>query len=169
MPIEAVQVQLFEDGEGSYRLTFERLLPLKSEDPFDLTVKETEAKIAGGRKPKKPAILKTLLENEIIEDGQVLWYHPSQLTADAKHVWSPDNIAFRVVLDVSTGKPLFRWKPIEDAPEELLSPSMAWFSIMDAVLPGRYTTKIGSPVFNHYSLEAGGPTLEDIAHENGLW
>lgn len=40
MRIEAVQVQLFEDGDGRLQLTFERLLPLKSDDEFDLTIKE---------------------------------------------------------------------------------------------------------------------------------
>jgi hypothetical protein len=70
MPIEAIQVQLFEDAGGRYQLTFERLLPLKSDDAFDLTVKETEERIAGVSRPKRPAILKTLLENGIIEPGR---------------------------------------------------------------------------------------------------
>jgi hypothetical protein len=42
MPIEAIQDQLVEDGRGRYQLTFERLLPLKSDDAFDLTVKAAE-------------------------------------------------------------------------------------------------------------------------------
>jgi hypothetical protein len=108
MPIEAIQVQLFEESAGRYQLTFERLLPLKSDDAFDLTVRTAEAK-AVIEKQKKPAILKALLENGIIEHGQDLWYHPSQLPADAKHLFDSDNIAFRVLLDTSTGKPMFRW------------------------------------------------------------
>jgi hypothetical protein len=35
--------------------------------------------------------------------------------------------------------------------------------------PGRYTTPVGSPVFNHYSLTPGGPTLEEIAQDAGVW
>lgn len=45
---------------------------------------------------------------------------------------------------------------------------MAWFSILGVVLPGRYMTGTGSPVFNHYSLEPGGPTLETIAVDAGV-
>jgi hypothetical protein len=44
-------------------------------------VKATEEKIAGAGKPKKPAILKTLLENEIISSGQTLYLHPDVLPA----------------------------------------------------------------------------------------
>ena len=47
MPIEAIQCQLFEDASGVHSLTFERLLPLKSDDAFDLTVKAAEGKRAG--------------------------------------------------------------------------------------------------------------------------
>ena len=39
MPIEAIQVLLFEDAAGRFHFTFERLLPLKSEAAFDLKVK----------------------------------------------------------------------------------------------------------------------------------
>lgn len=169
MPIEAIQVQLFADSEHRYQLTFERLLPLKSDDAFDLTIKATEERLATTHKRKKPAILKTLLENELLVPDQALWYHPSKLPQDAKHVFDPENVAFRVILAAANGKPAFRWKASESGPEELLVPSEAWFYILDAVLPGRYTTKGGAPIYNHYSVDPGGPTLEEIALENGVW
>jgi hypothetical protein len=111
MPIEAIQVQIFEDAPQQYGLTFERLLPLKSDDAFDLTIKASEEKIAGGGAPKRTAILKTLLENEVIADGQKLWLHPGVLTADIKHKFDPNNVALQVTLDISTEKPMFRWRP----------------------------------------------------------
>ena len=129
MPIEAIQVQLFEDAGGRYQLTFERLLPLKSDDAFDLTVKAAEERIAGVVTPKRPAILKTLLENGILEPGQKLWLHPNIFTADEKHLFDPDNPIFELTLDVSEGRPMFRWRRTPDAPGELLSPSLAWFPI----------------------------------------
>ena len=116
MPIEAIQVQLFEDAGGRYQLTFERLLPLKSDDAFDLTVKAAEERIAGVAKPKRPAILKTLLENGIIEPGQKLWLHPNIFTADEKHLFDPNNPIFELTLDVSEGRPMFRWRPLARCP-----------------------------------------------------
>jgi hypothetical protein len=169
MPIEAIQVQLYEDNKGLYQLTFERLLPLKSDDAFDLTVKLAEERIAGLSRPKKPAILKALLEHEAIEDGQKLWLHPSVFAAADKHLFDPENVVFQLILVVSNGKPMFRWRPTPSAPEQLLSPSRAWFSIFGHVLPGKYTNAVASPVFNHYSLEPGGPTLGEIAEQQGIW
>jgi hypothetical protein len=169
MPIEAIQVQLYEDDEQRLELTFERLLPLKSEDQFDLTIKVAEERIAGVGKPQRPAILKTLLENGIIKDGQELWLHPSKLPADSKHVWDPKNIAFRVVLDASGGQPRFRWRPTADSPEEVLAPSAAWFPIFQTVLPDKEYIDTGAPVFNHYSVEPEGPTLGEVALEHGVW
>jgi hypothetical protein len=169
MPIEAIQVQLFEDAAGRYQLTFERLLPLKSDDAFDLTVKVAEERIAGISKPKKPAILKALLENEIIQPGQKLWLHPTAFAAADKHLFDPENVVFQVSLEVRDGKPMFRWRRAPDAPEKVLSPSRAWFPIFQEVLPGKYMNEVASPVFNHFSLEPGGPTLGEIAEQHGIW
>lgn len=170
MPIEAIQCQLFEDGSGKLSLTFERLLPLKSDDAFDLTIKEAEEKkVVHGTTRRRPAILKTLLENGLIEEGQYLWLHPDVFIPELRHHWVPTDTRLRITLDLSTGKPLFRWDPGNGAEPQLLSPSMAWFPIFEAVVPGRYTNPVGSPVYNHYSIEPGGPTLEKIALENDLW
>lgn len=172
MPIEAIQVQLFEDSDGRFQLTFERLLPLKSDDAFDLTIKAAQEKIAGVTGgPKKPAILKTMFENGLITDGQELWYHPSALPTDSKHLFDPSNPnpVFRVELDCSNGQLMFRWKRATDAPEEVMRPSLAWWPILNEVLPGRYPNRAGSPVYNHYSIEPGGPTLSEVAADAGVW
>jgi hypothetical protein len=169
MPIEAIQVQLFEDAGGRYQLTFERLLPLKSDDAFDLTVKAAEERIAGISRPKRPAILKTLLEHGVIQPGQKLWLHPSIFQADDRHLFDPDNPIFQLTLDLSEGSPKFRWRRSPDAPEELLWPSFAWFPILQEVLPGKHTDEVATSVYNRYSLEPGGPTLGEVAEEHGIW
>jgi hypothetical protein len=168
VPIEAIEVQLFEDAENRLHLTFERLLPLKSEDAFDLTVKAAEEKIAGGGTKKVP-ILKTLLQNGLIEHGQKFWFNPNILANDIKPVFDPNNIVFQVIFDATNGKPMFRWRPAPDADDQLLSPSMTWFYILDAVLPGKYTTKTASPVFNHYTTAPNGQTLGELAVAQGVW
>ena len=111
IPIEAIQVQLCEDAGGRYQLTFERLLPLKSEDAFDLTVRAAEERIARVSRPRRPAILKTLLENGILEPGQKLWLRPKHFSPDEKHLFDPDNPIFEVTLDLSEGRPCFAGVP----------------------------------------------------------
>ena len=168
MPIEAIQVQLYEDAGGRYQLTFERLLPLKSEDAFDLTVRAAEERIRVSR-PRRPAILKTLLENGILEPGQKLWLHPSIFAPDEKHLFDPDNPIFEVTLDLSEGRPLFRWRPAADAPDELLVPSVAWWSILQQFLADKYPEAFHVPVHSRYSLEPAGATLGELAEQHGVW
>jgi hypothetical protein len=170
MPIEAIQCQLFEDANGTRSLTFERLLPLKSDDVFDLTVKAAEERKAGtSLTPRRPAILKTLLEHGLIADGQELWLHPNVLPNELKHVFDSSDARFRVHVDLSDGKTRFRWDPGNGQPAELLPPSLAWFSILAAVIPGRYTKAVNAQVFDYYSIEAGGKTLGEIAIDAGVW
>lgn len=130
---------------------------LSVEDAFDLTVSAAEERVAGVSKPKRPAILKTLLENGILEPGQKLWLHPNIFTGDERHLFDPDNPIFELTLDVSEGRPMFRWCRTQDAPGELLSPSLAWFPIFEEILPGKYPEAFHTPVYNRYSLEPGGP------------
>ena len=114
-------------------------------------------------------MLKALLESELMEPGQKLWLHPNVFASEDKHLFDPNNVVFQLTLDVIEGKPMFRWRRAVDAPEELLSPSRAWFPIFEVVLPGRYTNEVASPVFNHYSLEPAGPTRGEIAEQHGIW
>lgn len=169
MPIEAIQCQLFEDASGARSLTFERLLPLKSDDVFDLTVKAAEERKAGGSTQRRPAILKTLIEHGLIADGQELWLHPTVLPNESRHLFDSTDTRFRVHVDLSDGKTRFRWDADSEQPDELLPPSLAWFSILAAVIPGRYTKAVNSPVYSSYSLEPDGPTLEEIAIDAGVW
>ena len=64
---------------------------------------------------------------------------------------------------------MFRWRRAADAPEELLSPSLAWFPIFQQLLPGKYTDAFHTPVYSRYSLEPGGSTLGEVAEEHGIW
>ena len=169
MPIEAIQVQLYDDGAGRYQLTFERLLPLKSDDVFDLTVKAAEERIAGASRPRRQAILKTLLENGIVEPGQKLWLHPNIFAPDEKHLFDPNNPIFGVTLDLSEGRPMFRWCRSPGSPDELLVPSAAWWSILQQLLPEKYAEPFYVPVHSRYSLEPGGPTLGEVAEQHGIW
>jgi hypothetical protein len=64
---------------------------------------------------------------------------------------------------------MFRWRRAPDAPEELLWPSFAWFSIFKELLPGKYPDESATSVYNRYSLQPGGPTLGTVAEDHGIW
>lgn len=44
MPIEAIELKLFQTSDGRVHITIDRLLPIPGDDAFDLTVRETEAR-----------------------------------------------------------------------------------------------------------------------------
>ncbi len=112
---------------------------------------------------------KTLLEHKLIADGQEIWLHPNVLPGDLRRQYNAADTRYRVTLDLSQGKPRFRWSAGPEEPDELLSPSLAWFSIVGAIFPGRYTNPLPAQVYDHYSLEPDGPTLGQIAVEEGVW
>ncbi len=168
MPIEAVEVKLFEDSNGSYHLTVERLLPVRGDDAFDLTVRESEARQQSRNITRRPAVLAALLANGDLHEGQTLYLHPGALYPDARDVFDPANPVFRVVLDASSGSPRYRWKATEDDPEQLLPPSAAWHAILETIFPGRYEKRYW-PVHSSYSVEPAGETLGELAERTGAW
>lgn len=109
-----------------------------------------------------------MIEAGLLVDGQELWYHPAWLPSDSKHLFDKDNPnpVFKVVLDCGNGQPAFRWQPPDGSAEMVMKPSLAWWPILNAVLPGRYPNKGGSAVYDHYSIEPGGG---EVAADAGVW
>jgi hypothetical protein len=168
MPIEAIEVKLFEDTAGCYHLTVERLLPVRGDDSFDLTVREAEVQKQTTNITRRPAVLPALLARGELQDGQVLYLHPRALYADAQTAFDPDSLVFQVVLDASAAAPRFRWRATPEDPEQLLAPSAAWHTMMESVFPGRYELRYW-PVHSSYSVEPNGETLGDLAERTGAW
>jgi hypothetical protein len=168
MPIEAIEIKLFEDASGVYHLTVERLLPVRGDDAFDLTVRETEAQKQTTNIARRPAVLAALLAHGELEHGQRLYLHPRALYEEGQAVFDAESLVFQVVLDSSGASPRFRWRATETDPEQLLAPSAAWHTMMEVVLPGRYDKRYW-PVHNSYSVIPGGETLGDLAERTGAW
>jgi hypothetical protein len=168
MPIEAIEVKLFEDSLGAYHLTVERLLPVRGDDSFDLTVRDTEARRQVENITRRPAVLNTLIAHGDITEGQRLWLHPSSLYPDCRDAWDAENPIFQVKVDASGPAPRFRWRPTDDAPEQLLAPSTTWHAILETLYPGRYE-KRHWPVHNAYSTAPLGETLGELAERTGAW
>ena len=170
MPIEAIEVKLFEDTSGSYHLTIERLLPVPGDDAFDLTVRESEAQKQKQNiaRTRRLDVLRALLEHGDLQDGQRLYLNPWVLFPEIRDAYDAESLVFQVVLDASGGSLRFRWHASKDAPEELLAPSAAWHAMVEAIAPGQYERAYW-PVYNSYVVAPNGETLGEFAERTGAW
>lgn len=168
MPIEAIEVKLFEDSGGAFHLTVERLLPVQGDDAFGMTVRaETEVRQQTQNISRRPAVLQALIANGDLVDGQALYLHFGVLWPEIRDAYDPADPVFKVTLDASTPTPRFRWQN-GDRPAETLPPSAAWHSIIESLLPGRYEKRYW-PVHTAYSTSPGGETLGEMAERTGAW
>jgi hypothetical protein len=169
MPIEAIAVKLFSQGEDRSSLTFERLLPLADEGEFDMTVRRREERKRSDNTTRRPAIVPVLVREGLLKDRQRLWVSKSILRPKDKPLYDPDSKAFQVEVRVKDdGPPKFAWRSPKGPGLELLSPSTVAHRIYQDV-----TDWEGEPF--HWSVAASftitpdGQTLEQLAAEHGLW
>ena len=168
MPIEAIEVKLFEDVSGAHHLTVERLLPVRGDDAFDLTVRESEAQKQSTNITRRPPVLAALLAHGDLHDGQRLHLLRRALFAEEQEAFDAESPMFQVVLDASGQSPRFRWKASDEDPEQLLPPSAVWHAMMETISPGRYEKRYW-PVHSSYSVEPEGETLGEFAERTGAW
>jgi hypothetical protein len=167
--LEAITVRLFETAPQKYSLAFERLLPLPAEEDFDMTIREREDRQRVENTTRRPAVLPLLVNEGKITDGQQLWVTQRVLITEYKHLYDPNHPAFQVRVHAPAGaNPKLVWKASQDAPEEILSPSMVPYKLYCAVVPGEHT-EFSSPVASSFSLAPNGQTLAELALESGLW
>ena len=168
MPIEAIEVKLFEDATGSYHLTIERLLPVPGDDAFDLTVRESQKRIQEKNNTRRPAVLNSLLANGDLVDGQTLWLRLSSIESHLRETHPADAPFLKVTLDAPGASPRFRWRPTPTEDERDLPPAAAWYTIIDTIAPGRYAKRY-RPVHSLYSVEPDGETVGELAERTGAW
>jgi hypothetical protein len=171
MPIEAIAVRLFEDRDGRYSLSFERILPLPGEEEFDLTVRRREDRKRAENRTRKrqPPILPLLLQHGIVQDGQLLWIAREQLPLDRRESFDADDPALQVRLRApDRSSPRFEWRPTEADEYVLLPPSDVFYRVWTEVFGvDRKPFKTG--VANRFTTEPAGKTLAQIALAEGLW
>jgi hypothetical protein len=173
MPIEAIRVQMYEvDGGQSRHLSFERLLPMPTDDQFGMTLRQSQQRpLITSPARKRPDVLRTLLDAKEIQDGAELWFlkRSNEFPAARRASTPDDHEQFRVRLDASSQKLRFHWIDAEGNEQEL-SPSGAWRSIVAAVAPEHHLpARPYRSVYRRYSTTPGGPTLGELAIELGLW
>jgi hypothetical protein len=173
MPIEAIQVHLYDVGDGiTKHLAFERLLPIPSTEQFGMTIREARQRpVARSGLSRRPDVLRTLLDAGELEDGASLWFlkRSHEFPGSLRAVTPDDHAFFEVVLDASGAKLRFQWKD-ESGELRAMSPSSAWRSIIGAIAPDHpLPSQPYRSVHRRYSTTPGGRTLGDLATERGLW
>jgi len=171
MPIEAIAVRLFEDGEGRYSLSFERVLPLPGEEEFDLTIRRREdrKRAENTTRRRQPPIIPLLLEHGILEDGQPLWIAKEQLPVDRRDAFDPEDVSLQVRVRATNGSnPRFEWRRTMDDAYEALAPSDVFYRVWTDVFGiDRKPFKTG--IANRFTIDPAGVTLAQVAFAQGLW
>jgi len=171
MPIEAIQVRLYEDANTRYQLTFERLLPLPTEEEFDMTVRWTEDRQRSENvtRRRRPRVLPLLVDNGVLKEGDRLWLRKTALGPDKRDRYNPDEICFQAVVTINgLDTPKVTWQEAEDAEPEVIPPSLVTFRAYQVIAPGwdkEFTTAVGTS----FTKGREGPTLEELALDHGLW
>ena len=172
MPIEAIQVHLYEtDGGATRHLTFERLLPLRGDEDFGMTTRAGRRVTPSTSNPRRRDVLRTLVDAGELADGSELWFLKAshEFPAALRESTADDDPLFRVRLGTEGPKLRFQW--LSPSGEEVeLSPSGAWRSIVAAVAPEHdLPSRPYRSVHRRYSRTPGGETLGQLAERLGLW
>jgi hypothetical protein len=168
MPVEAIAVRLFTQGDGRFGLTFERLLPLPEDADFDMTVRRREERKRSDNITRRPPIVPVLIGEGLLKDGQRLWLDKSVLLTRDRELYDPDSLAFQVEVLASQTGVKFAWRPDEQHEPELMSPSAVPCRVYEVVTDwtGEH---FYSPVARSFTTEPHGQTLEQLALEKGVW
>ncbi len=169
MRLEAITVRLFETAPGKYSIAFERLLPLPAEEDFDMTIRERENRKRAENTSRRPAVLPLLVNAGKVAHGQPLWVTKTVLINEYKHLYNPEHCAFQVRVHAPGGsQPKLAWRPSQEDPEEILSPSMVPYRLYCTVVPG-WDREFSSAVAPAFAVAPDRKTLEGLALESGLW
>lgn len=168
MPIEAIKVQLFV-SDGTQQLAFDRVLPLPGDEAFDLTVREREVQRREqneGRR-KRGRIFPLLIDKGVLKDGDTLWLLEIGFRGEHRHLFKPDDPMFSAKVKTAH-PPKLLWRPTPDSDPQEVSPASLVHRICETLL-GEPVEGFGTGVANTYTLGKNGPTLEEVATEQGLW
>lgn len=167
--VEAITVRLFETAPKKYSIAFERLLPLPTEDQFDMTVREREERQRQENTTRRAAVLPLLVNNGTLTHGQTLYAVQTMLLREHRDLYDAHRVVFQVRVHApDVGSPKLAWRASVDDAEEILSPSLVAHRIYHAVLPDwdkEFTTAVAS----NFAVSPGGKTLEEVALETGVW
>jgi hypothetical protein len=166
MPIEAIRAQLVVSGSVK-QLSFDRILPLPGDEAFDLTVREREVQRREQNESRRRGrIFPLLIGKGVLKEGDRLWLVESAFKAVHRHLFEAGNPTFSGQVGKSSAKLL--WHRAPEAEVEEISPASLVHRICEVLLDEQ-VDGFGTSVANNFTLGENGPTLEELATDNGLW
>jgi hypothetical protein len=168
MPIEAIRAQLVVSG-AALQLAFDRILPLPGDEAFDLTVREREVqrrKRNEGRR-RRVRIFPLLIHKGILKEGDRLWLVESAFKAEHRHLFKAGDPTFSAEVQASSS-PKLLWRRTPESEAEEISPASLVHRICEELLNER-VEGFGTAVAHNFTLGENGPTLGQLAADNGLW
>jgi hypothetical protein len=168
MPIEAIRAQLVVAGVAQ-QFSFDRILPLPGDEAFDLTVREREAqrRERNESRQRKARIFPLLVSKGLLNEGDRIWLVEGAFKAEHRQLFRSGDSMFSGEVQASS-PPKLIWQAGPTSEPEEVSPASLVHRIceelLDEEVPG-----FGTPVAYNFTLGESGPTLGELATENGLW
>ncbi|MGB6057608.1 MAG: hypothetical protein WBF71_05035 [Microthrixaceae bacterium] len=171
MPIEAVQVELFEIG-GDYHLKADRIFPLPGAERFELSLRERETSKRKKNVRRNKPVLALLVNEGLLKDGdrirlQVSSFQ-SNLRPDIAAIVNDDDPRLSVTIDEANPSKVL-WRSSTSEEPRLVSPASLPAEIANLLLGTDPTEVFGVGVADNYIDEKTGKKLEEIARDAGLW
>lgn len=171
MPIEAVQVELFEI-DGHFHLKTDRIFPLPGADRFELSLRERETSKRKLNVRRNKPVLSLLVKEGVLKEGDrvrlLASALPGNVKADLEAVLKPEDI--RLVAQVDEQSPSkLRWQPIEGEESRLVSPASLPGELACLLLGVDAASVGGIAVGENYVVLESGKSLKELALELGLW
>ncbi len=168
MPIEAIRIQLVV-AAGAQQFSFDRILPLPGDEAFDLTVREREVqrREQNESRQRKARIFPLLVSKGLLKEGDRIWLIEGAFKAEHRQLYRAGDPMFSGKVQASS-PPKLIWQASPDGEPEEVSPASLVHRICEELIeedvPG-----FGTPVAYNFTLGENGPTLGELANENGLW
>jgi|GEM_PF-4045515 len=168
MPIEAIRAQLVVSGEAK-QFSFDRILPLPGDEAFDLTVREREVqrRERNESRQRKARIFPLLVSKGLLKEGDRIWLTEGAFKPEHRRLFKAGDQMFSGEVRTSS-PPKLLWRPNPDSQAEEVSPASLAHRICEELLEDP-VDGFGTPVAYNFTLGETGPTLGELANENGLW
>ncbi len=171
MPIEAVQVELFEI-EGDYHLKPDRIFPLPGAERFELSLRERETTKRKKNVSRNKPVLALLVREGILKHGDRIWLpissFQSDLRSEIEAAIDPKDERLSGLIDEANPSKVL-WTAGEGVEPKLVSPASLPSEIAVLLLGVDPKNVFGVGVGDNYIDEKTGKKLEDLAREAGLW
>ncbi len=155
------------DIEGQLYVQTEKIIPLPEAEQYRIAKQEKEESLISGKRKQGSNILNLLIDNDLIDDGDVLSFVQSRIPAQYREAWPPDRDGLTATLKINGDTPRLTWTDPHTGETGEYAISRLASMVLEMV-------KGGDPHDASASLqgvnfwELAGRSLRQIALEEGL-